>query len=159
MQSLSLALKDRTLHHLGRAVAVAALFAVLCGAASAQTTAFAKIFVVPAGTSPLPVDATGKCEPKGRFLICVQPDPIETPRVASGSDVAVQWNLSSRGWSFVGNRGIDIKNKKNWSNPKEDSPTQYTAKNKKEDGAQIYKYEIRVTDGTTELDWDPTIRN
>lgn len=160
MQSTLPESQDRARRQSRRIVAVAALFAAACAAANAQTPVTAEIFVVPAGTSPPPVAPPGGlCTPRGIVLLCVKPEPVDTGSVAPGSPVAIRWNITTSGWSFVKNKGIDIKDRKNWKLD-EDSPTQYTATNKKENGAPIYKYEISVTDGKTPLQpWDPTIRN
>jgi hypothetical protein len=154
MQSLSLTSKVKARPHVGRAFAFAALFAAMCGGASAQTPTYAEIYVVPIGTTPAP---KGTCTTKGSYDICVYPEPINTGG-AVGTDVTITWDLKSAGWSFVKNKGIDIKNMKNWK-LKEVTPTQYEATNKKENGV-FYKYEINVTDGTITLPpWDPTIMN
>lgn len=143
-----------------RIVAVGALLAAVLTAANAQTPVTAEIFVVPVGTSPPPVaPPKGLCTPRGSVLLCVKPEPVDTGNVAPGTPVAIQWNITSPGLSFVKNKGIDIKNRKDWK-INEDSPTRYTATNKKENGAPIYKYEINVMNGTAALEpWDPTIRN
>jgi hypothetical protein len=156
MKLLSLACKDQLRRHFGAAFVIVTLLAAVCGSASAQPVA-ATITVLPAATAPTPPAVCGP--PASGFKICVAPEPILTPGVATGTDVAIVWNLTTSGWSFVKNKGIDIKNKKDWK-PKEDSPTQYTATNKKETGNVPYTYEINVTDGTTPLPgWDPTIMN
>jgi hypothetical protein len=158
MKSSSLACKDQLRRHFGAAFVIVTLLAVVCGSASAQpVTVNATITVLPASTPPPPPAVCGP--PASGYKICVTPEPISTPNVPTGTDVAIVWNLTTSGWSFVKNKGIDIKNKKDWK-PKEDSPTQYTATNKKETGTVPYKYEINVTDGTTPLPgWDPTIMN
>jgi hypothetical protein len=137
----------------GRALAVAALFAA-CAGANAQTTTNAVVNVVPTGTKPPP---PGTCTTKGSFDICVSPEPIKTSG-NEGTDVKIVWNLKGAGWSFVKNKGIAIKNMKNWK-VNEVNPTQYEATNKKENGTVLYKYDINVTNRTITLTWDPTIMN
>jgi hypothetical protein len=154
MQSMALASRVGPRAHVGRAFAVAALLAAICAGASAQTTSNAQVNVVPTGTKPPP---PGTCTTKGSFDICVSPEPVKTSG-AVGTDVKVVWSLKGAGWSFVKNKGIDIKNMKNWK-LKEITPTQYEATNKKENGGVLYKYDINVTNGTTTLGWDPTIMN
>jgi hypothetical protein len=155
MQPMGLASQANPRWYVGRAFAVVALLAVMCGGASAQTTTNAQVNVVPTGTKPPP---PGTCTTKGSFDICVSPEPIKTSG-AVGTDVKVVWNLKGAGWSFVKNKGIDIKDMKNWK-LNEVNPTQYEATNKKENGGVLYKYDINVTNGTITLPaWDPTIMN
>ena len=137
----------------GCAFALATLFAAICGGAGAQTITKAEVNVVPT-SAPQP---KGACTTKGNFRICVDPEPVTTGG-PTGGDVEIVWDLKSSGWSFVKNKGIDIKNRKNWK-LKEVTPTQYSATNKKEVNV-LYKYEINVTNGTTTLPpWDPMIMN
>ena len=136
----------------GCAFALATLFAAMCGGAGAQTITKAEINVAPT-TGPLP---KGTCTTKGSFYICVEPEPVTTGG-PTGGNVEILWDLKGSGWSFVKNKGIDIKNRKNWK-IKEVTPMQYSATNKKEVNA-FYKYDINVTDGTTTLQWDPMIMN
>lgn len=151
MQLMSLASKDKLRPHLEAAFAVAAMFAALCGGASAQT---AVVTVESAGTPTPPK----KCGPaNGGNMICVTPEPIATQASPDGS-VAIQWDLKSTGWTFVKNKGISIHPMNVWR-VNEKMPTQYTATMKKKDGV-LYKYEINVTNGTATLPpWDPTIQN
>ena len=151
MKSLLLGSKGQLGRHFGVAVGVVAMFAAACGGASAQPVS---VTVMAANTTPSPPPWCSK--PQGGYIVCVDRDPIQTPG-AAGDDVTIVWNLASSGWTFVKNKGIDIKNKKNWK-LKEDSATQYTATNKKEGGVQ-YKYEINVTNGAVSPTWDPTIMN
>jgi hypothetical protein len=95
--------------------------------------------------------------PAGGNKVCVDKDPVRTPGVPVDTPVAIVWTLTTQGWTFVKNQGIDIKNKKSWQ-LKEDSSTKYTATNKKEKG-DPYKYDVNVTDGKTPLKFDPTIMN
>jgi hypothetical protein len=87
----------------------------------------------------------------------VDMDPIQTQATGSDKHVEITWNITSPGWIFDKNKGIDIQNKRNWV-PKWVSDIQYTARNKEKDGV-TYKYTINVTDGKTPLAWDPTIMN
>jgi hypothetical protein len=94
----------------------------------------------------------------------VASDPIQTPGSA-GSTVEITWKLTTPGWLFQKNKGIDnIKIKKPHPNHKQEwkvtdkSDQEYKARNIKEGGPE-YKYEINLTNGTTPLSWDPTIMN
>lgn len=154
MSTTSFTPGSRTLRASGRALAVAVSILAVCGAATAQTPVTATVSVAPATGKP----PAGTCTTTNNHYICVNPDPVKTAG-APGTDVKIVWKLASAGWTFVKNTGIDIKNRKTWK-LNEDSSTQYTATNKREDGSQIYKYEINVTNGTTTLPpWDPTIMN
>ena len=153
MSAISFTPDSRTIRASGRALAVAVSFFAVCGAATAQTPVTATVSVAPAtGAAP-----AGVCTTTNNYYICVNPDPVKTAG-APGTDVKIVWKLTGAGWTFVKNKGIDIKNRKTWK-LNEDSSTQYTATNKREDGSQIYKYEINVTNGSLTLPWDPTIMN
>ena len=157
MKSSSLACKDQLRRHFGAAFVIVTLLAAVCGSASAQpVTVNATITVLPASTPPLPPAVCGPAASGNK--ICVDPEPISTPSVTAGTDVAIVWNLTTSGWSFDKNKGIDIPVPKNWK-PKWISTTQYTATNKKENGAQVYMYKINLMNGSTTLSWDPTIMN
>jgi hypothetical protein len=137
----------------GLALAIAALFACVCGYANAQYRPPTTITIVPSGTSPLPA---GVCTTQQNFLICVSEDPIDLTRTSR--PVTIIWDIASTstGWTFVKNQGIKFK-KGTWTITKSDA--EYTATQKKKDGV-IYKYTINVTNGTgTPLSWDPTIMN
>ena len=142
--------------HVGARLGVAAIFAAACAAANAQTPVAVQVTVVPSGDVP-PVG--GACStPQRNYKVCVSTDPVRTPNVPEGTDVAIVWTLTTSGWKFVNNQGIDIKNKKNWNLP-ERGDTRYTATNKKEKG-DLYKYDVNVTDGQTPaLKFDPSIMN
>jgi hypothetical protein len=150
MKSTSLGYREQIRRHFGAALAITALFAV-CGGAAAQN--YVNVWVVQTTTT------APKCSSVQQgYIVCVDQDPITTTPYGS-NDVRITWNLDGdTGWTFDRNKGIDIKNKKNWV-PKYVSPTQYNAKNKKENGSQSYKYEINLENGSTKLSWDPTIMN
>jgi hypothetical protein len=151
VQTSSLTLKVKARLHVGCAFALATLFAAMCGGAGAQTITKAEVNVVPT-SAPQP---KGVCTTKGSFRICVDPEPVPTSGPIGGN-VEIIWDLKGSGWTFVKNKGIDIKNMKNWKI--KGTPTQYSATNKKERNV-LYKYDINVTDGTTTLQWDPMIMN
>jgi len=148
MQSMSFGSTNSLRRKLGAALAAGALFAIVSAGANAQTVT---VTVSQAKT-------TKYCSPaQGGYFVCVDTDPIQTQATGSDKHVDITWNLASAGWLFDKNKGIDIKNKRNWV-PKSVSDTQYTARNKEKDGV-TYKYTINVTDGKTPLAWDPTIMN
>jgi hypothetical protein len=157
VKSLLLGSKDRLGRRFAVAFAIVAMFASVCGGASAQSPTYVSVTVVLAGTPPPPPAACGP--PSGGYMICVDKEPISTSGNV-GDDVEIIWNLASSGWSFVKNKGIEIKNQKNWKvKPDSSMPsTKYAATNKKEGGFS-YKYEINVTNGTALPPWDPTIMN
>jgi hypothetical protein len=148
MQSMSFGSRNSLRRQLGAALAVGALFATVSAGANAQTVT---VTVSQAKT-------TNYCSPsQGGYYICVDMDPIQTQAIGSDKHVEITWNITSPGWIFDKNKGIDIQNKRNWV-PKWVSDIQYTARNKEKDGV-TYKYTINVTDRKTPLAWDPTIMN
>jgi hypothetical protein len=157
MKSSSLACKDQLRRHFGAAFVIVTLLAAVCGSANAQPVAV-NVTVLPSSTPPPPRPAACGPPASGQ-MICVDREPISTPSVSPGTDVAIVWNVTTSGWSFVKNKGIDIKDKKDWKVKEGDSDTQYTATNKKENGAPVYTYKINLMKGSTNLSWDPTIMN
>ena len=92
------------------------------------------------------------------YIVCVDQYTIQTTPYGN-NDVKIIWNLDGdSGWYFDNNKGIDIKMKK-YRVPKSVTPSQWNAKNKKENGAQSYKYDIDVRNGSSTLLFDPTIMN
>jgi hypothetical protein len=146
---------NHTIHvTLIRSLAGAVMFAAICGGAAAQVTVPVEITIGPT-SSPPPFPADGACAKQGGFIICVSPDPVDMGSAPGNKDNSIVWTVSTGGWTFA-KKGIDIKNRKTWQ-LKRDSPTQYTATNKR-DGDQ-YKYDINVTNGTVTVSWDPSIMN
>jgi hypothetical protein len=156
MKSLLLGCKSRV-RYFGVALATAGLFAAACGG-SLNTIAVptpAAVTVLAAGTTPPPPPTMCGSAVQG-YMVCVNPDPLNTSGNV-GDDVEITWTLATSGWSFDQNKGIDIKNKKNWKVKRVDD-LHYNATNKKE-GNALYKYDINVTNGSVSPSYDPTIMN
>jgi hypothetical protein len=146
---MSFGTKNSLRRRFGAALAVGALFAAVSAGANAQTVT---VTVSQAKT-------TNYCSlSQGGYYVCVDVDPIQTQATGSDKHVEITWNITSSGWIFDKNKGIDIQNKRNWVPKAGSLDTQYTARNKEKDGV-TYKYTINVTDGKTPLAWDPTIMN
>jgi len=142
----------------GLALAIALMAACGCGYASAQTRhdpSPTTIAIVPVGTSPIP---PGTCTTLNSFVICVSEDPIDLTKDAT-RPVSITWKIVSTDWSFVKNKGIEIKGGE-WSwGAKTD--TEYVAEQKRQKAGLLHKYTINVTNAKAPatLSWDPTIKN
>jgi len=149
MKSMSFASRSRLRRQLGAALAVGALCATASTGANAQTV---MVTVSQAKT-------TNYCSAsQGGYYVCVDKDPVQTQATGADKHVELVWNITSSGWIFDTNKGIDVQNKRDWVPKPGNSANQYTARNKQKDG-MTYKYTINVTDGKTPLAWDPTIMN
>ena len=90
--------------------------------------------------------------------ITVAPDPVEIP---AGTRGPIQWritNPASQGWKFR-SKGIDIENPgTEFDHPTGGGNRVFTWNNNHRVAGR-YKYAVRVENGSTNVDRDPTILN
>jgi hypothetical protein len=108
------------------------------------------IDILPAG-SPCPPQST--CSTQGRFMVVVDEEPIKIRD--EPHPVKIMWKITPQPWSFVRDRGVDVKN---GPASQQVSEKIYMVQFPTRDGV-IYKYWINLTNGTDTVTWDPTIMN
>ena len=155
MPNISLGSKTKQFAIRTRTFVVAGLAAIL-GACATEGVAPAtdhrpvSIDILPAG-SPCPAQWT--CMAQGRFMVAVDEEPIKIRDEAH--PVKIMWKIVPQAWSFIRDKGIDIKN---GPPSQQESEKVYLAHFRSRDGV-IYKYSINLTNGTDTVTWDPTIVN
>ena len=106
---------------------------------------------------PTTVDVTINAQ-GGTYSITVVPDPV---RIAAGVRGPIQWkitNPASEGWKFQ-TKGIDIQHPgTEFDHPNGGGMRVFTWNNN-HTGPGEYKYTVRVENGTTNVERDPTIMN